>query len=49
MLEALPLGKKRLKAIEGGLIARGVQVNSMGDDSPDIVVVNAAITVSFDL
>ena len=49
VLEAIPLGKKRLKAVEGGLIARGVQVNSMGDDSADILVVNAAVTVSFDL
>ena len=49
VLEAIPLGKKRLKAVEGGLIARGVQVNSMGDDSADILVVNAAVTVSFDV
>ena len=49
MLQAIPFGKKRLKAIEGGLIARGVQVKSLGDDSADILIVNAAITVSFDL
>ena len=49
VLDAIPFGRKRLKAIEGGLIARGVQVKSLGDDSEDILVVNAAITVSFDL
>jgi uncharacterized protein (TIGR02058 family) len=49
VLEAIPLGKKRLKAVEGGLIARGVQLTSLGDDSADILVVNAAVTVSFDL
>ena len=49
VLEAIPFGKKRLKAIEGGLIARGVQLKSLGDDSADILIVNAAITVSFDL
>ena len=49
VLEAIPFGKKRLKAVEGGLVARGVQLKSLGDDSADILIVNAAITVSFDL
>mgnify|MGYP001467745957 CR=1 FL=1 len=49
VLEAIPFGRKRLKAAEGGLIDRGVQLKSLGDDSEDILVVNAAITVSFDL
>ncbi len=49
VLEAIPFGRKRLKAIEGGLIARGVQLKSLGDDSADILIANAAITVSFDL
>jgi uncharacterized protein (TIGR02058 family) len=49
VLEAIPFGKKRLKAVEGGLIARGVQLKSLGDGSADILIVNAAVTVSFDL
>ncbi len=49
VLEAIPFGKKRLKAVEGGLIARGVQLKFLGDDSADILIANAAITVSFDL
>jgi len=49
VLEVIPFGKKRLKAVEGGLVARGVQLKSLGDDSADILIVNAAITVSFDL
>jgi uncharacterized protein (TIGR02058 family) len=49
VLEAIPFGRKRLKAVEGGLIGRGVQLKSLGDDSDDILIVNAAITVSFDL
>ncbi len=49
VLEAIPLGKRRLKVVEGGLTARGVQLKLLGDDSADILVVNAAVTVSFDL
>jgi uncharacterized protein (TIGR02058 family) len=49
VLEAIPFGKKRLKAVEGGLVARGVQLKSLGDDSAEILIVNAAVTVSFDL
>ena len=49
VLEAIPFGTKRLKAVEGGLIARGVQLTSLGDDSANILIVNAAVTVSFDL
>jgi len=49
VLEAIPFGKKRLRAVEGGLIARGVQLKSLGDDSADILIANAAVTVSFDL
>ncbi len=49
VLEAIPFGTKHVKAVEGGLIARGVQLKSLGDDSADILIANAAITVSFDL
>jgi hypothetical protein len=38
-----------LKAVEGGLVARGVQLELLGDESSDMLVVNAAVTVSFDL
>jgi uncharacterized protein (TIGR02058 family) len=49
VLGAIPFGRKCLKAIEGGLVVRGVQVGSLGDTSSDILIVNAAVTVSFDL
>lgn len=49
VLGAIPFGRKRLKAVEGGLVARGVQVESLGDESSDILIVDAAVTVSFDL
>ncbi|NIS63201.1 MAG: hypothetical protein GTO13_21670 [Proteobacteria bacterium] len=49
VLEAIPFGSKRLRVVEGGLIGRGVQLKSLGDDSEDILIVNAAITVSFNL
>jgi uncharacterized protein (TIGR02058 family) len=49
VLEAIPFGRKRLKAVEGGLVARGVQLTSLGDDSADILIANAAVTVSCDI
>lgn len=49
VLGAIPFGRKRLKAVEGGLVARGVQLELLGDESSDMLVVNAAVTVSFDL
>jgi uncharacterized protein (TIGR02058 family) len=49
VLEAIPFGRKRVRAVEGGLIARGVQLTSLGDDSADILIANAAVTVSFDI
>jgi uncharacterized protein (TIGR02058 family) len=49
VMESIPFGTKRVKAVKGGLIARGVQLKSLGDESADILIVNAAVTVSFDL
>jgi uncharacterized protein (TIGR02058 family) len=49
VLEAIPFGRKRVKAVEGGMRARGVQLTSLGDDSADILIANAAVTVSFDI
>lgn len=48
VLEALPFGQKQIRAVEGGMIVHGHQAASMGDQSDEIIVANAAVTVSVD-
>jgi len=49
VLRAAPFGKKTLKVVEGGLLVEGIQIPELGDDSPNMIIANAAVTVSFDL
>mgnify|MGYP000215083845 CR=1 FL=1 len=49
VLRAVPFGKKNLKVVEGGLLVNGIEIPELGDDSPNMIMANAAITVSFDL
>lgn len=46
VLEELPFGKKTIEVTEGGMTSPGLYVPQLGDDSPDILVANASITVS---
>ncbi len=48
VLQALPFGQKEIRVVEGGMIVRGHQAPSMGDKSDEIIVANAAVTVSID-
>jgi uncharacterized protein (TIGR02058 family) len=48
VLAELPFGKKTIEVIEGGMTSPGLYVPQQGDNSPDIVVANASITVSVD-
>lgn len=48
VLEALPFGQKQIEVVEGGMIVRGHQAASLGDRSDEILIANAAITVSLD-
>ncbi|MDD4877280.1 MAG: Lin0512 family protein [Dehalococcoidales bacterium] len=49
VLQALPFGKKAIKVVEGGMIVRGHNALDMGDKTDEIIVANAAVTVSVDL
>ncbi len=49
LLKAIPFGKKFIEVVKGGLIAKGVMIKELGDNSDNIIVCNAAITVSVDL
>lgn len=48
VLLALPFGQKEIKVVEGGMVARGHCAHDLGDKSDEIIVANAAITVSID-
>jgi uncharacterized protein (TIGR02058 family) len=45
-LKALPLGEKSIEVVKGGLIAKGILIKELGDNSDDIIVCIAAVTVS---
>jgi len=49
LLKAIPFGKKFIEVIKGGLIAKGIMIKELGDTSDNIIVCNAAVTVSVDL
>ncbi len=49
VLAELPFGKKTIEVREGGMTSPGLYVPQLGDDSPDIVVANASITVSVNI
>jgi len=48
VLKVLPFGEKEIKVVEGGMTVRGHAAASLGDRSDEIIVANAAITVSVD-
>ena len=49
ILETLPFGKKRIRVIEGGMLAPVLFSANLGDKTADAVIANAAITVSVDM
>ena len=49
VLRAVPFGTKNLKVVNGGLLVEGIQIPELGDDTPNMILANAAVTVSFDL
>ena len=46
LLKAIPFGNKELIVEKGGMIIPGVQIPELGDTSNEMIVANAAITVS---
>ena len=49
VLAAIPIGEKTLELVGGGLRAPGIEVPCFGPGVSDIVMANAALTVSLDL
>ena len=46
VLRALPFGTKSLEVVKGGMVAPGIKIIELGDTSADIIVCNAAVSVS---
>ena len=48
VMNMVPIGRKSAQAVEGGMTAAGLCVTQFAPDCDQIVVANAAITVSID-
>lgn len=46
VLKAVPFGKKTFEVEKGGLLTKGVMIEELGDTSDQIIICNAAVTVS---
>ncbi|MFX0020426.1 MAG: Lin0512 family protein [Candidatus Hermodarchaeota archaeon] len=46
VLKAVPFGQKSIEVVNGGLIAKGIMIEALGDSSDKILICNAAVTVS---
>jgi uncharacterized protein (TIGR02058 family) len=46
ILKAVPFGNKSIEVVQGGLIAKGIKIDELGDTSDKIIICNAAVTVS---
>jgi uncharacterized protein (TIGR02058 family) len=49
VLKAIPFGEKSLEVVKGRLLAQCVQIEELGDTSNQMIICNAAVTVSVDL
>ncbi|MFX0022038.1 MAG: Lin0512 family protein [Candidatus Hermodarchaeota archaeon] len=48
VLKAIPFGEKSIEVVKGGLVAKGIMIEALGDTSDKIIICNAAITVSIE-
>ena len=46
VVTAIPFGEKSIEVVHGGLVAEGVMIKELGDTSSQIIICNAAVTVS---
>ena len=46
ILKAIPFGVKSIEVMEGGLVAQGIMIKELGDTSDNMIICNAAVTVS---
>ena len=48
VLKAIPFGDKTLDIVPGGLLANGILIKELGDNSSTMIICNAAVTVSIE-
>jgi uncharacterized protein (TIGR02058 family) len=46
VLKAVPFGIKTLEVVKGGLVAEGIMIKELGDTTNEMIICNAAVTVS---
>jgi len=49
VLKAIPFGEKSIEVVKGGLLTEGIMIKELGDTSDQIIICNAAVTVSVKL
>ncbi len=49
VLKAIPFGEKSIEVVKGGLLTEGIMIKELGDTSNQIIICNAAVTVSVKL
>jgi uncharacterized protein (TIGR02058 family) len=49
VLQALPFGHKEIEVVEGGMLVHGHDLHELKDKSDEIIIANAAVTVSLDV
>jgi len=49
VLQTIPFGHKEIEVVSGGMVAKGHCRQDLGDKSDEIIIANAAITVSVDM
>ncbi|TFF99722.1 MAG: hypothetical protein EU541_04220 [Promethearchaeota archaeon] len=49
VLKAIPFGEKSIEVVKGGLVAKGIQIEELGDSSDNMIICNAAVTVSVEI
>lgn len=49
VLKAIPFGEKSIEVVKGGLVAQGIMIKELGDTSDNIIMCNAAVTVSVEV
>jgi len=49
ILKAIPFGVKSIEIVKGGLVAQGIMIKELGDTSDNMIICNAAVTVSVEL
>ncbi len=48
-LKAVPFGDKSIEVVKGGLVVSGILIKELGDATDEMLVCNAAVSVSINM